>query len=124
MRSVFIPTEGVPSAAVRRYQGTFVRGLRGKTQFQEVYMRRHVTSVILGIGFALSPTCLHGDIMVSTTINLTQLEISPEFGTLRILSPFAAGAFAQAQDSFGGPDQQFSSADDGAVGSTLHPFPA
>jgi len=71
-------------------------------------------SLILAI-LCVFPVAVQADIIVSTNLNLTGLEISPSSGTLQVLSPLTASAFAQAQDSLGGLDQQFNSVDDGTT---------
>jgi hypothetical protein len=71
-------------------------------------------SLVLAVLFAF-PVSLRADVIVSTSLSLTGLQISPSSGTLQILSPLTASAFAQAQDSLGGLDQQFNSVDDGTT---------
>jgi len=50
---------------------------------------------------------LRADVIVSTTLSLTNLQILPGSGTLDILSGFGASAFTSVYDSLGGFDQQF-----------------
>ena len=72
----------------------------------------------LGIGLIVSlvaPAALYANVVVSTTINLTQLTVAAGAGTFQVISPFNAGAFAQAQDSLGGFSQDFHTADDSAT---------
>lgn len=79
-------------------------------------MRRVSGLAGLAICLCLSPAPIQASVVVSTTLGLTQLQIivtGP--GSLQILSPFTAGAFAQAQDSLGGFAQQFNTIDDGAA---------
>lgn len=74
-------------------------------------------SLVLAV-LCVFPASLRADVIVSTSLSLTGLQISPSSGTLQILSPLTASAFAQAQDSLGGLDQHFNSADDGATSAT------
>jgi len=66
----------------------------------------------IAISVCLLTFSAQAGVIVNTSLSLTQLQISPAFGSLQIQSPFAAGAFAQAQDSLGGFDQQFNSVND------------
>jgi hypothetical protein len=71
-------------------------------------------SLILAV-FCVFPASLRADVIVNTSLSLTGLQISPASGTLQILSPLTASAFAQAQDSLGGFDQKFNTVNDGAT---------
>jgi hypothetical protein len=78
-------------------------------------------SLVLAI-LCLFSVSLRADVIVSTSLNLTGLQISPSSGTLQVLAPLTASAFAQAQDSLGGFDQQFNSVDDGTTSASALTF--
>jgi len=67
---------------------------------------------IIVIALLCTTAALHADVLVSTTLNMTQLVVTPSSGTFQLISPFATGAFAQAQDSLGGLVQQLINLDD------------
>lgn len=71
-------------------------------------------SLILAV-LCVFPASLRADVIVSTSLSLSELQISPSSGSLQILSPLIASAFAQAQDSLGGLDQHFNSVGDGTT---------
>jgi hypothetical protein len=54
-------------------------------------------------------------VIVNTSIDLNSVEILPATGTLEMLSPLNASAYAAVFDSLGGADSQFNSMDDGAA---------
>jgi hypothetical protein len=69
---------------------------------------------------------LRADVMVSTSIGLSQLTITPQSGSIQFVTPqnsppgctspsLCATAFAQASDSLGGFDQQYNVADNGTA---------
>ena len=78
-------------------------------------------SLILAV-LCLFPVSLRADVIVSTSLNLTGLQISTSSGTLQLLSPLTAAAFAQAQDSLGGLDQHFNSVNDGTTSASALTF--
>jgi hypothetical protein len=66
----------------------------------------------IAVSVCLLTVSAQAGVIVDTSLALTQLQIIPASGSLQIQSPFVAGAFAQAQDSLGGFDQQFNSVND------------
>jgi len=77
-------------------------------------MSRIIASALAAAGLWLAIP-LKADVIVSSSINLTGLSISPASGSVSIISPFAASAFAQAQDSLGGFANQFNTVNDTAT---------
>ncbi len=76
---------------------------------------RHATGfLVLATVFAISPAA-HADVVVATSLNLTQLQILPSAGSLLVLSPFTASANTQAQDDLSGVSSDFQQMDDGAT---------
>ena len=60
----------------------------------------------------MSATAAHASVIVSTSLSLTSLTIVPNTGTVEIISPLSASAFAYTFDSLGGSDANFNSVDD------------
>jgi hypothetical protein len=58
---------------------------------------------------------IQADVIVSTSLSLAGLAITPASGSVQLQTPFSASAFAQAQDSLGGSSQQFNTINDGAT---------
>jgi hypothetical protein len=77
-------------------------------------MRRATAISVAAIAF-LFPAANRADVIVNTSLSLTGLVITPASGSVQIESPFAASAFAQAQDSLGGFAQQFNTVNNGAT---------
>jgi hypothetical protein len=69
----------------------------------------------LCVTVCLVPTVAWADVIVNTSLGLTELQIAPSTGTLDILSPVTALTFAQALDSLGGSDAQTNSVDNAAT---------
>jgi hypothetical protein len=65
--------------------------------------------VVLFSGLAQAST------IVSTSLSLTSLQITSGIGTVEILSPLTASAFASAYDSLGGSDANFNSVNNTAA---------
>jgi hypothetical protein len=72
-------------------------------------------SLILCFALGLYPAVARADVVIDSSLSLTQLQILPSAGSIQFLSPFNASAFTQVFDSLGGADQQFNSVDDGAT---------
>jgi len=72
-------------------------------------MRR--VSGFLSLFALLSLAHVHAAVVVNTTLNLTHFTITPAAGTIQIILPTTAIAFAEALDSQGGFDQNFDSQD-------------
>lgn len=53
--------------------------------------------------------------IVSTSLSLTSLQITPSIGAVEILSPLTASTFASAYDSLGGSDANFNTVNDAAT---------
>jgi hypothetical protein len=73
---------------------------------------------IVGIAAALDPIALKGDVLVSTSLQLTQFQIQPASGSVEFLSPWTAFVFGQSLDSLGGLDSETNSVPDGATSVT------
>src|SRR5437899_2728700 len=73
-----------------------------------------VKSLVLGIACFL-PATLLADSIVASHLNLTQFQITPASGTVSILPPTTASAYAAVIDSLLNADSQFNSADDSDV---------
>ena len=75
-----------------------------------------MSRVLLSLAAAISLPCMcmRADVMVSSSISAA-ISITPQTGSLSIISPTAASAFAQAADSLGGLDQQLNSVNDAAT---------
>jgi hypothetical protein len=58
---------------------------------------------------------LEAGVIVNTSISLTNLQILPASGTLDLLSPLTASAYASVFNSLGGADSQFNTIDNGAT---------
>jgi hypothetical protein len=71
--------------------------------------------LIAAFVFSLNPTAVRADVVVSSSLDLSQLQIVPTEGTVEFLSPWTAQVFVQAQDSLGGLDQHFNSVNDSAT---------
>ena len=69
-------------------------------------MRHAVGLLVLSAAVGFTTTSARADVVVSTSLNLTQLQILPSLGTLSILSGFSASAYGFAEDSLGGFSQQ------------------
>jgi hypothetical protein len=79
-------------------------------------------------------TALHADVLVTTSLQLTQLQIQPTTGSVDFLSPWTSFVFAQAEDSLGGLNAKTNSVSDSATsvsaatalanGSSAASFPA
>ena len=74
-----------------------------------------VPPLILTFALGLYPAAVRADVVIDSSLSLTQLQILPSAGSVQFFSPFNASAFAQVFDSLGGADQQFNSVDDGAT---------
>jgi hypothetical protein len=68
-------------------------------------------TAVLSIG----PAILQANVIVNSTLNLTQLQILPASGSVQFLSPLTAAAFVNAQDSLGNADSNFDSQDGGTA---------
>jgi hypothetical protein len=53
-------------------------------------MRRATCFLALSIAVGISSTAARADVMVATSLSLTQLQILPSFGMVEIQSPFSA----------------------------------
>jgi hypothetical protein len=76
---------------------------------------RATLTIVLGVAFWLHPIPVRADVVVSTSVDLTQIQIVPASGSVEFLSPGTAQVFAQAQDSLGGLDQNFDSVSDSST---------
>jgi hypothetical protein len=74
-----------------------------------------ITLLIASAAFALNPALVHADVVVSTSLSLTDLQIQPASGSVQFISPWTASVFAQAQDSLGGLDAHSDSVVDSAT---------
>ncbi len=66
----------------------------------------------------LFPVVAQGNVIINSSLKLTQLQLLPSAGSVQYLSPFNASTFTQVFDSLGGSDQQYNSVDDGATSSS------
>lgn len=71
--------------------------------------------LVLSATLFLASVASRADVIVSSSLNLTQFQITPAAGSVVILPGVSVSAFAQALDSLGGFDQQFNSAIDAAI---------
>ncbi len=71
--------------------------------------------LVLSITLGLTSAAVRADAIVNSSLSLVQMQIIPAQGSLLILSGVTASTFAQALDSLGGLDQQFSSVTDAAT---------
>jgi hypothetical protein len=78
-------------------------------------MHRSVGFLVLALAFTFSPSSAQADVIVSTSLDLTNFQVSPSIGMFVTLSPFTASANAQAQDDLSGPDSQFNQMNDGST---------
>jgi|HubBroStandDraft_1064217.scaffolds.fasta_scaffold273018_1 hypothetical protein len=69
-------------------------------------MLRSAGCLVLLTAFCLLPTATRADAIVSSTLNLTQIQITPS-SDLVVISPFSSAAFAQVYDSLGGADFEY-----------------
>jgi hypothetical protein len=72
----------------------------------------------LAVAFSLTPA--RADVVVVTSLSLTQFQVVPTVGTFVTLSPFTASANAQAQDDLSGPVSQFNQVNDGSTAATAN----
>jgi hypothetical protein len=72
-------------------------------------------SLVLASGLCLYPAAAPADVIVTTNLSLSGLQISPANGSLLILPGVLATASAQAQDSLGGADAQSNTVIDAAT---------
>ena len=77
-------------------------------------MIRTAFTLALGALLCHLPPALQAGVIVSTSLTLTSLQITPSSGTVQFL-PVNASAFASALDSLGGADANFDSQDDSSV---------
>jgi hypothetical protein len=77
-------------------------------------MRRSISLAVPAVVFLFS-IAVRADVIVSTSLSLTSLTITPAKGSVQLKSPFSASAFAQTQDSLGGSGQQFKTVNGGAA---------
>jgi hypothetical protein len=78
-------------------------------------LRKVVPSLILCFAWGLYPAAVRADVVIDSSLSLTQLQIQPSAGSVQFLSPFNASTFTQVFDSSGGADQQFNTVNDGAT---------
>src|SRR6516165_6907220 len=78
-------------------------------------MRRTLGFVVFTLAWMSSSTSARADVMVSTSLDLTQFQAVPTGGTFVIISPFTASANAQAQDDVSAPDSHFTQVNDGST---------
>ena len=70
-------------------------------------LRKVVPSLILCLAWGLYPAAVRADVVIDSSLSLTQLQILPAAGTVQFISSVTASAFTQVFDSLGGADQQF-----------------
>ena len=73
-------------------------------------VRLAVPAIVLFFSIAV-----RADVIVSTSLSLTGLRITPASGSVQLKSPFSASAFAQTLDSLGGSGQQFKTVNGGVT---------
>lgn len=78
----------------------------------------HITLSALAVAGLCLTLPLQADVIVSSSISLNGLSITPMSGSVMFIPPLAASAFAEAEDSLGGFDQQFNTANDSATSAT------
>src|SRR5580658_4154280 len=81
-------------------------------------MRRAIGFLALSIAGGFSTTAARADVMVATSLSLTELQISPSTGSVVLLSPFTASANVFALDDLSGADSNFNQANDSATSAT------
>lgn len=69
-------------------------------------MRCATGLLVLSVAVGFITTSARADVVINTSLNLTQFQILPTFGTLSILPGLSASAYANAEDSLGGFSQQ------------------
>lgn len=85
---------------------------------KELIVPRAIATTLFIAGFCCLSIPAQADVIVSTSLTLNGLTISPASGSLNIISPVTASAFATAQDSLGGFDQQFNTVNDSTTSAT------
>ena len=78
-------------------------------------MRRILGFVVFTLVWMFSSTSARADVMVSTSLDLTNFQVVPTVGTFVIISPFTASANAEAQDDLSGPSSQFTQVNDSST---------
>jgi hypothetical protein len=61
-------------------------------------------------------------VVVNTSLTLNQFTITPDSGSVQLILPITATAFAQAQDSLGGADANFDSEDNATASASALAF--
>jgi hypothetical protein len=67
------------------------------------------------VSLLMASPALRAGVIVSTSLGLTSLAISPSTGSLKILSPLTASAFVSVFDSLGGANSDFETIDDSSI---------
>jgi hypothetical protein len=89
------------------------QALDNETYFSGGFVRSlHFLTVIATLTLC---SAVKADVVVISSLSLSQLQIVPTSGTLQILSPFSASANAQAQDDISGMNSQFNQVNDSAT---------
>jgi hypothetical protein len=78
-------------------------------------MHRATRFLVLGLVLAFSDADVKANVVVATSLGLTQFQVAPSIGTFITLSPFTASANAQAQDDLSGANSQFNQLNDGST---------
>jgi hypothetical protein len=78
-------------------------------------MRRTLGFVVFTLAWMFSSPSARADVMVSTSLDLTEFQVVPTVGTFVTLSPFTASANAEAQDDLSGPSSQFTQVNDAST---------
>jgi len=78
-------------------------------------MKHTFTHTMSRISACLLAVTAHAGVLVTTSINLTHLQVAPGFGSFQVQPPFTAGANVQASDSLGGSSSQFNNVDDSST---------
>lgn len=71
--------------------------------------------VVFTLAWMFSSTSARADVVVSTSLDLTQFQVVPSVGTFLTISPFSASGNAQAQDDLSGADSQFNQVNDAST---------
>jgi hypothetical protein len=82
-------------------------------------MRRVIGFLALSIAAGFSTTAARADVMVSTSLSLTELQISPSTGSVVLLSPFTASVNMFALDDLSGVDSYYNQVIDSATSATV-----
>lgn len=78
-------------------------------------MRRTLGFVVFVCAWMFSSTSARADVVVSTSLDLTQFQVVPSVGTFLTISPFSASGNAEAEDDLSGNNMQFNQINDGST---------